>query len=40
MERVRESARLLVDQGKIEILQKGKVIDPSEFRGPIRLRLK
>ena len=40
MERVREAARRLVAQGKIEILQKGKVVDPSEFRGPIRLRLK
>lgn len=40
MERVREAARRLVHMGKIEILQKGQVVDPSEFRGPIRLRLK
>jgi hypothetical protein len=40
MERVREAARRLVAQGKIEILQRGRVVDPSSFRGPIRLRLK
>ncbi len=40
MERVREAARRLVAQGKIEILQRGRVVDPSAFRGPIRLRLK
>ncbi len=40
MEEVRQAARRLVHAGKIEILQKGKVVDPSEFRGPIRLRLK
>ena len=40
MERVREAARRLVAQGKIEIVQKGHVVDPSDFRGPIRLRLK
>ncbi len=40
MELVRRSARLLVAQGLIEITQNNKVIDPSEFKGPIRLRLK
>lgn len=40
MEKVRQAARLLVHQGKIEILQGGKIIDPDDFRGPIRLRLK
>ena len=40
MELVRQAARRLVHQGKIEILQGGKPVDPSEFRGPIRLRLK
>ena len=40
MEKVREAARRLVALGKIEIEQKGKVVDPSDFRGPIRLRLK
>lgn len=38
MERTRRAARRLVDQGKIEILQKGKVVDPSTAKGPIRLR--
>lgn len=40
MEIVRQAARLLADEGRIEITQKSQVIDPSEFRGPIRLRLK
>ena len=40
MEHVRRSARLLVEQGKIVITQKGRVVDPSDFKGPIRLRLK
>jgi len=40
MEHVRRSARLLVHEGKIDITQKGKAVDPSDFRGPIRLRLK
>ncbi|MBC7467264.1 MAG: DUF2256 and DUF3253 domain-containing protein [Bdellovibrio sp.] len=40
MEMVRQAARLLVSEGVIEILQKSKVVDPSDFRGPIRLRLK
>ncbi len=40
MERVREAARRLVHKQKIEITQKGQVVDPSDFRGPIRLRLK
>jgi hypothetical protein len=40
MEMVRQASRLLVAEGVIEIMQGTKVIDPSEFRGPIRLRLK
>ena len=40
MERVRSAARLLADQGKIEITQKGAVVNPQNFKGPIRLRLK
>lgn len=40
MEKVRQAARRLCHQGKIEILQKGRVVDPSDFRGPIRLRRK
>ena len=40
MEQVRQAARLLVHQGLIEITQGGKPVDPDDFRGPIRLRLK
>lgn len=39
MEKVRQAARRLVHQGKILIMQKGQVVDPSDFRGPIRLKL-
>lgn len=39
MEEVRASARLLVDQGKILIMQNGHPVDPSTARGPIRLKL-
>ena len=38
MERTRQAARRLLESGKIEILQKGEVVDPSTFKGPIRLR--
>ncbi|RZA05361.1 MAG: DUF2256 and DUF3253 domain-containing protein [Proteobacteria bacterium] len=38
MEEVRQAARRLVHAGAIEIVQGGKVVDPSSFRGPIRLR--
>lgn len=38
MERTRRAARRLVDQGQIDILQKGHVVDPSTAKGPIRLR--
>ena len=40
MEVVRRAARRLVDQGKIEILQKGRVVDPSTAKGAIRVRRK
>ncbi len=40
MERTREAARRLVAQGEAEILQKGRVVDPSRARGPIRVRLR
>lgn len=40
MEHVRRSARLLAHEGKIEITQKGQSVDPLDFRGPIRLKLK
>lgn len=40
MEQVRASARTLASQNLIEFTQRGKVIDPSTAKGPIRLRLK
>jgi len=40
MEEVRCASRRLVNKGKILITQKGRVIDPSSFKGPIRLKLK
>lgn len=39
MEEVRCIARLLCYEGKIEILQKGIKVDPTQFKGPIRLRI-
>lgn len=38
MERTRRAARRLVATGRIEITQRGRVVDPSSARGPIRLR--
>lgn len=40
MEHVRRSARLLAAEDKIEITQSGRVVDPLNFKGPIRLRIK
>jgi len=40
MERVRSAGRLLAHEGKIEITQKGKAVDPNDFKGPIRFKLK
>lgn len=40
MEPARRAARRLVAAGKIVITQQGKVVDPSAFRGAIRLRLR
>ncbi|MEZ4320550.1 MAG: DUF2256 and DUF3253 domain-containing protein [Myxococcota bacterium] len=39
MEAARQAARRLVERGDLEITQKGRVVDPSTARGPIRLRL-
>lgn len=39
MEETRSAARRLVAAGRIEILQRGRVVDPSTAKGPIRLRL-
>ncbi|MCW2831787.1 MAG: hypothetical protein JWP31_2479 [Aeromicrobium sp.] len=39
MEPVREAARRLVEQGRVEITQHGVAVDPAAVRGPIRIRL-
>jgi len=38
MEPARRAARRLVAAGEIEIMQDGRVVDPSTAKGPIRLR--
>jgi len=38
MEPARRAARRLVHSGRVEITQKGRVVDPGTFRGPIRIR--
>ncbi len=40
MEPVREAARRLIAQGRVEMTQQGRVVDPSTARGPVRLRLR
>jgi len=40
MEPTRRAARRLVASGRIDIVQRGAVVDPSTARGPIRLRLR
>ena len=40
MEPTRRAARRLAHQGRIRIIQSGKEVDPSRFKGPIRLRLR
>jgi len=40
MESARSAARRLVTQGRIDIVQGGRVVDPSSANGPIRLRLR
>ncbi|MEQ8317586.1 MAG: DUF2256 and DUF3253 domain-containing protein [Phycisphaerales bacterium] len=39
MERTRRAARRLVRQRKLSITKGGKIVDPDDARGPIRLRL-
>lgn len=39
METVRRAARRLAHGGRIQITQGGRAVDPSDFRGAIRLRL-
>lgn len=38
MQRTRAAARRLVAAGRLEIVQAGRVVDPSTAKGPIRLR--
>lgn len=38
MEPARAAARRLVTTGRVEITQRGQVVDPSTARGPIRIR--
>ena len=38
MEPARMAARRLVDRGEVEIVQGGRVVDPSTAKGPIRIR--
>lgn len=38
MEPARMAARRLVHAGSIEVLQRGRAVDPSTAKGPIRLR--
>lgn len=38
MEPARRAARRLVDAGEVEIVQGGRVVDPSTAKGPIRVR--
>jgi hypothetical protein len=40
MEPAREAARRLVEEGRIVITQRGKVIDPAHAKGPIRLKIR
>lgn len=40
MDATREVARRAAAMDLLEITQKGKVVDPSSFKGPIRLRRK
>ncbi len=39
MERTRMAARRLHQVGRLEILQRGRAVDPSTAKGPVRLRL-
>lgn len=39
MQATRDAAGRLVQQGLIEVTQKGKVVQLSDVKGPIRLRL-
>lgn len=38
MEPARRAARRLTHAGTVEIVQQGRPVDPSDFKGPIRIR--
>ena len=38
LEPARRAARRLVAAGEVELTQRGRVVDPSTFRGPVRIR--
>jgi len=38
MEPARQAARRLVHAGEVEVTQGGRAVDPTDFRGPIRIR--
>lgn len=38
MEPARRAARRLVARGQVQIIQQGRVVDPSSVKGPIRIR--
>lgn len=38
MQPVRDAARAMVARGRLEVTQRGRVVDPASARGPIRLR--
>ncbi len=38
LEPARRAARRLVTRGEVEVTQKGRVVDPSTAKGPIRIR--
>ncbi len=38
MEPARRAARRLSHSGRVQILQKGKIVDPGNFRGPVCIR--
>ena len=38
MEPARQAARRLVDRGEVEVLQRGRVVDPATAKGPVRIR--
>jgi hypothetical protein len=40
MEPARAAARRLVEEGRIVITQRGKIVDPAHVKGPIRLKIR